>query len=117
MKDVAAALRVRAPSVAEMLRKLDGQGFVLYQKYEGVRLTARGSEVACVVKNRHETSCAFLELLNVSPKIADKDACIIEHKLAPSKIFAHVDTRLIFTPVIPCSRRNGTMSASVSPGS
>ena len=86
VKDIAAALHVRPPSVVEMLRKLDGQGFVLYQKYEGVQLTPRGSEIARVVKNRHETIRAFLELLNVPPKIADRDACIIEHDLEPKTI-------------------------------
>jgi DtxR family Mn-dependent transcriptional regulator len=86
VKDVAAALQVRPPSVVEMLRKLDGQGFVVYQKYEGVRLTPRGNEIARVVKNRHETIRAFLELLNVPAKIADRDACIIEHDLEPKTI-------------------------------
>ncbi len=81
VKDIAAALGVRPPSVVEMLRKLDGQGFVLYQRYEGVRLTSRGAEIARVVKDRHETIRAFLEILNVPEKIADKDACIIEHEL------------------------------------
>ncbi|MGC9443511.1 MAG: metal-dependent transcriptional regulator [Candidatus Methanospirareceae archaeon] len=86
VKDVATALQVRPPSVVEMLRKLDGQGFVVYQKYEGVRLTSRGNEIARVVKNRHETIRSFLELLNVPTKIADKDACVIEHDLEPKTI-------------------------------
>ena len=86
VKDVAAALEVKPPSVVEMLRRLDDLDLVDYQKYEGVTLTPRGAEIARSVKDRHETIRAFLEILNVPEKIADKDACIIEHDLEPETI-------------------------------
>jgi DtxR family Mn-dependent transcriptional regulator len=86
VKDIASALDIRPPSVVEMLRKLDEMGLVDYQKYEGVRLTPKGDEIARVVKDRHETIRAFLELLKVPKKIADRDACIIEHDLEPQTI-------------------------------
>ena len=86
VKDIASALDVKPPSVVEMLRRLNDLGLVDYQKYEGVRLTPKGAEIARVVKDRHETIRAFLEILNVPEKIADKDACIIEHELETKTI-------------------------------
>ncbi|MBN1762413.1 MAG: metal-dependent transcriptional regulator [Methanomicrobia archaeon] len=85
-KDVAVALDIKPPSVVEMLKRLHDRGLVEYRRYEGVRLTARGTEVAQVVKERHETIRAFLEILRVPKKIADEDACIIEHELRPETI-------------------------------
>jgi len=76
-KDIALALNIKPPSVVEMLKRLDDMGLVEYRKYEGVRLTPKGRAIASVVKDRHETIRAFLEIIKVPEKIADKDACII----------------------------------------
>ena len=85
-KDIAMALDIKPPSVVEMLKRLRDMDLVEYRRYEGVRLTAKGTEVAQVVRERHETIRAFLEILQVPEKIADKDACIIEHELRPETI-------------------------------
>ena len=85
-KDIAMALDIKPPSVVEMLKRLRDMGLVEYRRYEGARLTAKGTEIAQVVKERHETIRAFLEILQVPEKIADKDACIIEHELRPETI-------------------------------
>jgi len=52
------SLDVSAASVTEMVTRLDEQGLVDYEKYEGVRLTRQGEDVAtrlawrfCVVNN------------------------------------------------------------------
>lgn len=56
--DLREYLEVTPASVTEMIGKLDDRGFVDYEKYRGVTLTDRGSEVArrlawrhCVVTN------------------------------------------------------------------
>jgi len=85
-KDIAAALDIKPPSVVEMLKRLNDMALVEYRKYEGVKLTPKGREIARVVKDRHETIRAFLEILKVPKKIANKDACIIEHELEPETI-------------------------------
>ena len=85
-KDIASALNVKPPSVVEMVKRLDDMGLVKYKKYDGVELTPSGRAIARVVKDRHETVRAFLEILKVPKKIADKDACIIEHELNPKTI-------------------------------
>ncbi|HOW05838.1 iron dependent repressor, metal binding and dimerization domain protein [Methanospirillum hungatei] len=37
-----------------------------------------------VIHIRHETLRQFFEFIGVSPDIANKEACIIEHKLSPA---------------------------------
>jgi DtxR family Mn-dependent transcriptional regulator len=85
-KDIAFALGIKPPSVVEMLKRLNDMGLVEYQKYEGVNLTPKGRDIARVIKDRHETIRTFLEIINVPKKIANKDACIIEHEVEPETI-------------------------------
>jgi DtxR family Mn-dependent transcriptional regulator len=85
-KDIALALNIKPPSVVEMLKRLNDMGLVEYQKYEGVKLTSKGQEIARIVKDRHETIRVFLEIIKVPKKIANKDACIIEHEVEPETI-------------------------------
>ena len=86
VKDIASALDIKPPSVVEMLKRLNDMGLVEYRKYDGVTLTPKGREIASVVKDRHDTIKAFLEIIKVPEKIADKDACIIEHELEAKTI-------------------------------
>lgn len=81
IKYIAETLELTPPSVIEMVKKLDRDGFVTYRKYDGVTLTEKGREVAVVIKDRHDTLKAFLEIVNVPEEIADKDACTMEHEL------------------------------------
>ena len=81
IKDVAVTLDVKPPSVIEMAKKLDRNGFVVYKKYEGVTLTKRGREIALIVKDRHDTIKAFLKIISVPDQIAERDACTMEHEL------------------------------------
>jgi len=83
VKEIARALNVKPSSVVEMVNRLNGVGLVNYKKYEGITLTPKGEKIAKVVKDRHETIRAFLEIIKVPPRIANKDACIMEHELEP----------------------------------
>ncbi len=80
-KDVAEELGISPPSVVEMFRKLDAMGLINYRRYEGVTLKPEGKEIAEVIRYRHDTLRTFLTLINVPEKIADHDACIMEHEL------------------------------------
>ncbi len=86
VKDIAQALNVKPSSVVEMANRLSDMGLVDYRKYDGISLTDKGEGIAKVVKDRHETIRAFLEILRVPPRIANKDACIMEHELEPETI-------------------------------
>ena len=86
VKDIASSLNVRSSSVVEMMKKMDSMGFVIYQKYDGIRLTPEGEKTGQAVRYRHETIRAFLEIIDVPKNIAEKDACTMEHNLNPKTI-------------------------------
>ena len=86
IKDIASSLAVSSSSVAEMMRKLDSSGFVIYKKYDGIRLTLKGEGIGGMIKHRHETIRSFLEIIDVPKNIADRDACTMEHNLNPKTI-------------------------------
>lgn len=79
--DIAMTLNVKPPSVTNMLKKLDGEKFAEYTRYRGVILTRKGKMLAEALEKRHQTLRSFLELIGVSERNAEKDACEIEHKI------------------------------------
>lgn len=76
---IAKKLDVKAPSVTSALQKLDSLGMAEYQKYQHVKLTEKGREVAKMLDHRHRTIRDFLLFLGVEEEIALSDACEIEH--------------------------------------
>lgn len=85
-KDVACELDLSPSSVVEMFRKLDDMGLVEYRRYEGVVLEPAGREIAEAIKFRHDTLKEFLMAIHVPEKIANSDACYMEHELHPKTI-------------------------------
>jgi DtxR family Mn-dependent transcriptional regulator len=57
---VAELTQTKAASVTDMLRKLSEKQLVSYQKYQGVRLTEKGEEVALKVIRKHRLWEVFL---------------------------------------------------------
>ena len=86
VKDISRELEVKPPTVVEMMRKLQNDGLVIYEKYGGITLTSRGKEIAEAVKRRHDTFKRFLEIILVPEDIALKDAHVLEHRLDPKTI-------------------------------
>jgi len=82
VKDIAAALSVKMPSVAKAILELKKLGLVTQEPYSGVELTDEGRKAAADVLNRHILLKGFLIRLGVSEAIADKDACCMEHILS-----------------------------------
>ena len=82
VKDIAAALSVKMPSVAKAILELKKLGLVTQEPYSGVDLTEEGRKAAADVLNRHILLKGFLIRLGVSEAIADKDACSMEHILS-----------------------------------
>lgn len=85
-KDISRELEISPPSVTEMLKKLDKEELVNYEKYGGVTLTSRGEKLAKAVKSRHDTLRSLLKIILVSDKTAEEDACKMEHELSPETI-------------------------------
>ena len=87
VKHISQALRVKMPSVTSALRKLSEDGLVEHERYGYVGLTAEGDRVARDVIRRHETLYRFLfEILKIDTKIAQEDACKMEHAISPTTL-------------------------------
>ena len=84
VSDIANCLGVTKPSVTQMMNNLEGKGLIKQEPYGPVGLTATGRELAVRVRERHKLLEKFLvEVLGVAPKIAQQDACLIEHVVSP----------------------------------
>ncbi len=83
VKDIAASLGVSKPSVSEMLDRLVENQLVTHDKYQNIKLTAKGRRIAKGLDRKHETiKQFFIDVLGVDPAVADKDACEIEHVIS-----------------------------------
>ena len=81
--EVAKRLGISAPSVTEMLKRLDEEGYVRHEPYKGVILTEKGRLLASKVKRKHRILERFLhDILNLRKDRAHKQACEMEHTLS-----------------------------------
>jgi DtxR family Mn-dependent transcriptional regulator len=79
VRDIATSLKVKMPSVVKGISELKKLGLVTQEPYGDVELTAKGRRIATMILNRHNKIREFLILIGVSERIADKDACQMEH--------------------------------------
>ena len=80
--DVARYLEVSKPSVSNAVSLLQEGGFLRVDKEHYLHLTKAGKQVAEKIYERH---CFFTKRLihvGVSPDVAEKDACKIEHVIS-----------------------------------
>lgn len=83
VKDVAKELELGPSTVTGMFKKLDKEGYINYEKYGGVTLTEKGKEIANRTREKYSMLKDFLINLGLDEKIAEEDACKIEHILNP----------------------------------
>ena len=83
--DISRYMNVSAPSVTKMLHRLDENGFLEYEKYHGINLTNKGSQLADAIRQKHGILLEFFEILGIGYEIANKDAEGIEHHLNPKQ--------------------------------
>lgn len=87
--DIAAELKISQASVTAMVQKLDGEGFVKYEKYRGMVLTSTGLEVARRIAHRHQLLTEFLRVIGVGDeKIIYDDVEGMEHHISPETFAA-----------------------------
>ena len=84
--DISRYMNVSAPSVTKMLQRLDEGGFLEYEKYHGINLTKKGTQVAEGIRQNHGILLEFLEILGVGYDTANQDTEGIEHHLNPKTI-------------------------------
>ena len=81
--DIANYLQVSSPSVTKMVKRLDKMGYLVYEKYRGLRLTPEGIAVAKNIHKNHDLLVEFLKMIGIDEEIANRDAEGIEHHLHP----------------------------------
>ena len=84
--DISRYMNVSAPSLTKMLKKLDAEGYLEYEKYYGINLTDKGQRIADIIKQKHGILLEFFEILGIGKEIANQDAEGIEHHLNPKTI-------------------------------
>lgn len=81
--DISERLGVKPPTVSNMVSKLAKEGYLVHERYRGMRLTDSGTKLARSVIRRHAAIFEFLSMLGVGKDIAYEDAEGIEHHLHP----------------------------------
>lgn len=81
--DIAAYLKISAPSVTGMVQKLKGMGLLRYTRYGGVSLTPRGRRIALEIVRHHRLWELYLYTrLGVPLEAVDGEAERLEHVLS-----------------------------------
>lgn len=83
--DLAAALNVQPPSATRMAQRLAGNGYVRYERYGVLELTALGRKTGNQLLERHNLLESFLRLFGVSEN-ALKDTERIEHIISDETV-------------------------------
>lgn len=83
IKDIAKARGVRSASVIPAMRRLADLDLITYQKREYIDLTEQGEKAARRVYARHKLLGRFFsDILRMPAKLAQEDACAIEHNIS-----------------------------------
>jgi len=96
VKDIASKLNITMPSVSSALTKLKEMELIEYEKYGHVELTDKGKQIADSIYRRH--SCLkkyYMKILGLDADNAEKEACKVEHILAPDT-FERIESFLDF---------------------
>ncbi|MCL2598304.1 MAG: metal-dependent transcriptional regulator [Firmicutes bacterium] len=95
--DIAKALGVTKPSAFVALQNLAEQGYISKQLYGAVVLTPKGVAYAQSVLQKHKAiTKLFVDILGVDPKVAEQDACKVEHCLSEQttqKLYEFLETK------------------------
>lgn len=86
VSDIAQALNFSRPSVTIMVQRLDRMGFLRYERYRGLSLTAKGREVARRIQRRHVILTEFFTLLEIDRNVIAHDVEGIEHHLSSESL-------------------------------
>lgn len=82
VSDIAEALSVHPSSVTKMVRKLDQNKYLVYERYRGLVLTAKGKKIGKRLVDRHDLLENFLEIIGVDKDQIYEDVEGIEHHLS-----------------------------------
>ena len=80
--DIAMGLGVSKPSVSVAMKQLREGGYILMDKDNYITLTDAGMEIAQRIYERHKVLTRMLAMIGVDEKIAEADACKVEHDIS-----------------------------------
>jgi Mn-dependent DtxR family transcriptional regulator len=82
VSDIAEALEVHPSSVTKMVQKLDRESYIVYERYRGLILTAKGKKIGKRLVERHDLLEKFLKIIGVKQENIYSDVEGIEHHLS-----------------------------------
>lgn len=89
VSDIASRLGVTKASTHRAMSSLAEKGLITNEKYKEVFLTPEGLKFAEQTSIKHHVIQQFLiNILKISPSIAESDACAIEHVISNDSITA-----------------------------
>ena len=98
LTDIAEFLGVSKPSVNRAIKTLTQNGFLEHITYGDIVITPEGESYAANVLRRHKLIKQFLiSELGVDEKIAERDACQMEHVMSPvtiDKLYEYLERRV-----------------------
>lgn len=81
--DLAKELNFSKPSVSRAVSILKNEGYIKVESSGYLILTEAGMAKAQMIYDRHKTlTKLFSKIANVTPEVAEKDACRIEHVIS-----------------------------------
>lgn len=86
--DIATNLGVSQASVSAMLKRLGADGLVVYERYRGVILTAKGSDLAQHIIKRHEVLTRLLRHFGLDEETIYHDVEGMEHHISAQTLKA-----------------------------
>ena len=104
--DIASNLGVSQASVSAMLKRLGGDGLVIYEKYRGVVLTPKGSDLAQYIIKRHEVLTRLLRHFGLDEDTIYHDVEGMEHHISAQTLKA-------FTLLVSELDQNPTLSRTL----
>ncbi len=85
--DIARSMGFSKPSVSVAIHSLADSGYININSDSSITLTEAGLEIASRIYERHQVISDFLKKIGVDEKIAESDACKIEHDISDESFF------------------------------
>ena len=86
ISDIAIAMKLKKPSVTQMMQRLHEEGCVIYKAYNPIKLSKKGEAIGKKIAERHAVLAEFFTILGIQKTIQEKDIHGIEHHLSPSTL-------------------------------
>ncbi len=80
--DIASEMSFSKSSVSVAMKNLRLNGYIEVDKDGYISLLSKGNEIAKKIYERHRFLSVWLSAIGVSPNVAAKDACRIEHVIS-----------------------------------